>query len=231
VERTPVRIRVLGGFALAVHGRAVTLPVQAQRLVVLLTVRDQTPRAVAAGLLWGDVPQTRALSNLRNAAWRLNGVSTEIVEGGRDVMALRPGVSTDLDEARTLCRDLAVGLLPAGVPAALDLLEHDLMPSWDQDWLLMERERQRQARLHAAEVLSRALRAQGRLAEAVQAALTAVWAEPMRESAQRVLVEAHLVEGNVSEALRQAASYRALLAEELGIAPGVEFEALLGRVL
>ena len=231
VERTPVRIRVLGGFALAVHGQAVPLPVQAQRLVVLLAVRDRTPRVVAAGLLWGDVLQTRALSNLRNAVWRLNGASAEILEGGRDVVALRPGVSTDLDDARRLGRDVAAGVPPAGVSAALDLLDHDLMPSWDEDWLLMERERQRQVRLHAAEALSQALRAQGRHAEAVQAALTAVRAEPMRESAQRVLIEAHLAEGNVSEALRQAAGYRALLAEELGLAAGAEFEALLAGQL
>ena len=171
MERTPVRIQVLGGFALAMQGQAVQLPVQAQRLVVLLAVRDRTPRAVAAGLLWGDVLQTRALSNLRNAIWRLNAASAEILEGGRDVVALRPGVSTDLDDARRLGRDVAAGVSPAGMPAALDLLEHDLMPSWDEDWLLMERERQRQVRLHAAEALSRALRAQGRHAEAVQAAL------------------------------------------------------------
>ena len=111
MEHTQVRIRVLGGFALAVHGRAVPLPVQAQRLVVLSAVRDQTPRAVAAGLLWGDVPQARAMSNLRNAAWRLNGASPEILEGGRDVVALRPGVSTDLDDARcsTSCKQGSAG--------------------------------------------------------------------------------------------------------------------------
>jgi DNA-binding SARP family transcriptional activator len=62
-----------------------------------------------------------------------------------------------------------------------------------------------------------------------------VGADPLRESAQRVLVEAHLAEGNRSEALRLYAEHRDLVRRELGVEPSPELTALvapyqLGRV-
>jgi DNA-binding SARP family transcriptional activator len=54
---------------------------------------------------------------------------------------------------------------------------------------------------------------------AVEAALEAVALEPLRESAHRAVIRAHLVEGNRGEALRQLGELRRLLLEELGIQP------------
>jgi DNA-binding SARP family transcriptional activator len=81
----------------------------------------------------------------------------------------------------------------------MDSLE--LLPGWYDDWVLLERERTRQRLLHALEALSREHRAAGRCAEAVEAALVAVNAEPLRESAHRELLESHLAEGNWVEAM------------------------------
>jgi DNA-binding SARP family transcriptional activator len=67
----------------------------------------------------------------------------------------------------------------------------------------------------------------GRFGEAVQAGLAAVKAEPLRESAQRSLIRAHLAEGNLGEALRQYHSFRRLLLEELGVGPSAELEDLV----
>jgi len=84
-------------------------------------------------------------------------------------------------------------------------------------FLLVERERFRQFRLHALERWSRDLREHGQHAAAIDAGLAAVAIEPLRESAQVMLIRAHLAEGNVSEAFRQIDRYRRLLDEELGI--------------
>jgi hypothetical protein len=46
-----------------------------------------------------------------------------------------------------------------------------------------------------------------------------VAADPLRESAQRLLVRVHLNEGNVAEAFRQYGAYADLLHRELGAAP------------
>jgi DNA-binding SARP family transcriptional activator len=124
-------------------------------------------------------------------------------------------------------RDLVEGGDPPASATALELLQHDLLPSWYDDWVLFERERLRQLRIHALETLAATLTRKARFAEAIDAALHAICAEPLRESAHRRLIEAHLAEGNVSEAITQYERYRALLDEALGVPPSPGLRALL----
>jgi DNA-binding SARP family transcriptional activator len=78
----------------------------------------------------------------------------------------------------------------------------ELLPGWYEDWVLVERERLRQLRMHALEALAEKLTEAGRYGVAMQAAYAAVRADPVRESAHRAVVRVHLAEGNVLEALR-----------------------------
>ncbi|MGH8932083.1 MAG: AfsR/SARP family transcriptional regulator [Egibacteraceae bacterium] len=99
-------------------------------------------------------------------------------------------------------------------------LTEQLLPHWvADDWVLLERERLRQLCLHGLEALCERLLAFGRHAEAVEAGLAAVHGEPLRESAHRMLISAHLAQGNRCEALREYLGYRRLLWDELGIEP------------
>ncbi len=106
----------------------------------------------------------------------------------------------------------------------------ELLPDWYDDWVMFERERLRQLRLHALEILCRRLAAAGSFGPAVDAGLAAVLGEPLRESAQRVLIEAHLAEGNRSEAIRQYNSYRVRLYAELGLQPSPSLRRLVLEV-
>ena len=106
-------------------------------------------------------------------------------------------------------------------------LAGDLLPDWYDDWVLIERERLRQLRLHALESLAIRRLDAGRYGEAAVAALAAVSIEPLRESAQRVLIRIHLAEGNVGEAVRQYRLYRNLLSDEMGLYPSEQIETLL----
>jgi hypothetical protein len=54
-----------------------------------------------------------------------------------------------------------------------------------------------------------------------------VSADPLRETANRILVEAHLAEGNLVEARRSYARYRDLIGRELGVEPGHELTSLV----
>lgn len=215
------RLRVLGGFELQVGGRPRQVPWQAQRLLAFLAVGGGgRTRGAVAGTLWSAVPQRRAQANLRNAVWRLRSIDARVLDCDHDAIGLDDGVALDLREARQLAEDLLRegGRGPAG--PGIGLLDDDLLPEWDEPWLLIEYERHRQLRMHALERLSLALTAAGDHAAAITAALAAVSAEPLRESSQHALIAAHLAEGNVSEAVRQLASYRRLLRAELGIEPG-----------
>jgi DNA-binding SARP family transcriptional activator len=110
------------------------------------------------------------------------------------------------------------------------LLAGDLLPDWYEDWVVLERERIRQLRLHALETLGQRLIDQGRPAQAIEVGLAAVAADPLRESAHRVVISAHLAEGNHSEALRQYRAFERLLDEHLGIGPSERMLDLIGSV-
>jgi SARP family transcriptional regulator, regulator of embCAB operon len=68
-------------------------------------------------------------------------------------------------------------------------------------------------------VLAERLLMERRFGEATGAALAAVGAEPLRESARAVVIRVHLAEGNQSEALGEFGRYRTLLRHELGLEP------------
>ena len=99
------------------------------------------------------------------------------------------------------------------------MLLTDLLPDCYDDWALVECERFRQLRLHALEALCERLTEAGRYGEAIDAGLAAVRGEPLRESAHRALIKAHLAEGNYVEAGRQYEVCRRIVRDELGIEP------------
>jgi DNA-binding SARP family transcriptional activator len=122
----------------------------------------------------------------------------------------------------------------AGWSTVRALAGDDLLVGWYEEWLLLERDRLRQMRLHALEALSGQLVAAGDTPAAVHAAFAAVAVDPLRESAHRALIRAHLAEGNRVEAVRQLARLRHVLREELGVEPSVRAVDLLaepGRAL
>jgi DNA-binding SARP family transcriptional activator len=226
-------LRVLGELQVAVGGWPVPVPLQAQRVLGCLAVTGpRLSRDVLAGRLWPDTTQVRAQANLRNALWRLRAVSRRLVRAGRNHVGLRDDVTIDLARSERLARavldEADDGRSALVVP--LELFQRDLLPSWDEDWVVAERERVRQLRINALEALSRACAGRGRFARAVEAGLAAVSADPLRDSANAALIEAHLAQGNHSDALRHLAGYRSLLADELGLAPSSRIETMVAAV-
>jgi DNA-binding SARP family transcriptional activator len=104
----------------------------------------------------------------------------------------------------------------------------ELLPDWDEDWLILAREQLRQLRLHALEASARRMLRQKHYPEAIDTMLVVVAEEPLRESAQSALIDAHLGEGNIAEARRQCAAYTEELWKELRLRPGSEFLRRVG---
>jgi DNA-binding SARP family transcriptional activator len=219
-----LRITLLDGFALEVDGpstgRREDLPRGVQRLVAHLCLFSRPPRAAIAGNLWPDVPEEQAHGSLRSALWRLHKVAPGLVEVSGHSLSLADGVRVDVRElsdwARRV-RDPDCALDEVEVPDAG--LRGELLPGWYDDWVLLERERLRQLRMHALELAADRLSAAGRFGEALQAAYAAVRAEPLRESAHRAVIRVHLAEGNAVEALRAFEKFRTMLDDELGVRP------------
>jgi DNA-binding SARP family transcriptional activator len=227
------RITLLDGFSLRLEGEvsariAEDVPRAVQRLVAHLCLSDRPPRAVIAGRLWPDVPEHHAHGSLRSALWRLQKVAPGLVATSGPSLSLASNVRVDvreLGEWAERVTDTRRGPVDVDVPDPG--LAGELLPGWYEDWVLLERERLRQLRMHALEQVARRLAEVGRHGEALQAAYAAMRAEPLRETAHRVVVRVHLAEGNVVEALRSYEQFRAMLAGELGVGPSEQMARLV----
>jgi DNA-binding SARP family transcriptional activator len=226
----PAILHLFGGPYITLSGQRKEVPEGSKRLLVFVALhRVRVERRCAAGTLWPIGGELRAAGNLRSALWRLRRAGIDLIVADKWSLTLADEVVVDL----RVIEEWAARLI--GGTATIDDLGSmrwqaealDLLPGWYDDWALMERERIRQRMLHALEALSRTLAHQSRWAEAVEAALAAVTAEPLRESAQRTLIAAHLAEGNWIEGRRAFDAYRDLLRRELGTEPSADLAALI----
>jgi DNA-binding SARP family transcriptional activator len=216
---------VLGTFRFWARGSALPAVVGgSQRLLALLGLRDRAlTRTSVAGTLWPDSSEDHAYSSLRSALGRLSRLTRDAVEVTPLDLCLAAGVTLDVRDARGLAHrllDLESSVSDEDLSAAAVLaLSEDVLPDWYDDWVLVEAEEWRQLRLHALEALADRLLLANRYGEATGAALAAVRAEPLRESARAIVIRVHLAEGNQSEALGEYGRYEALLRAELGLDP------------
>jgi DNA-binding SARP family transcriptional activator len=225
-------LHLLGDLRVVFNGIPHLVPKGSMRLLVFSALhRGRVERKWAAGVLWPNGSDERAIGNLRSSLWRLRCAGIDVLDSDKWSIGMTPTVLIDIDvidewAARVsgeqpLPNDLVIH---PGCEAALDLL-----PSWCEDWVIMSRERLRNRVLHALEALSRRLSAARRHPEAVEAAMLAVRAEPFRDTAQRVLIGAHLAEGNWIEAQRCCQTYIDVLRSELGIEAPSDLQDLLAR--
>lgn len=231
-QQRSVKLRLLGGFELCIDDRPVKTTPSTRRVLAYLAVRDQPVRRCSlAGELWPDTTESRARANLRAALSRLPTGCDSTIAITDDLLAIASEVQVDLHQAARAADALLA--TPRQDPTTVDphLFRGELLPDFGDPWLSVERESARQMSLHALETLSELLTEAGHFAQAIRAALAAIRFEPLRESGTRVLIQAHLAEGNRSEALRALDQYRAILRRELSIEPSAELIRLVGADL
>lgn len=229
VEGSTWRLSLFGAWQLSCAGRVLCVGVNTQRLLALLALRGACDRSYLAGQLWPDSSESHAQDNLRATLCRLHRRGlTEVLQSTTGAMSLAGHVILDVSTLTTLASAVLDGARASPDRATLRALGgSDLLVGWDDDWLVIERERLRQLRLQALEFLSAQLVAAGSTASAVEAALVAVAMDPLRESAHRALIQAHLAHGNTVDAIRQLSRLRYTLHEELGVEPSMLVSSLV----
>jgi DNA-binding SARP family transcriptional activator len=222
---------VLGGFELRVDGQAVCLSQTPTRLLVFLALgRHPLARTYVSQFLWPEATERHADGNLRSALWRIGQLGASVIEVSGRQLALGLRVEVDYPARVALARRVVRD--PESL-SEMDLddepFTEDLLPDWYEEWVVAERERYRQLRLHALESLCLELLARRRFGPAIQAGLAAVVGEPLRESANLALIRAYLGEGNASEAIRHYQAFRRLLWNELSVAPSPAMNRLIEK--
>jgi DNA-binding SARP family transcriptional activator len=220
-----VHVRVLGCFRLSVDGLPVEVsPVPARILAFLALHPEGVTRSTLAGVLWPDVEHGRALGNLRSALWRLPSGSRHAVAECDTSLKLATEVLCDLDPVA----DGAHQVVQRGVRDVLTWAWQDeLLSGWYDDWVLSARDSLQLRRALLLEQLSVGSCTRGQCSDALLYATLAVLAQPLRESAHRALLRAHLHQGNRPEAVELYRELTSMLRRELGVAPSAETTALI----
>jgi DNA-binding SARP family transcriptional activator len=247
-----LRFTVLGAFRAEREGREVALGPRLQRAllaILLLDARHVVPADRLIDLLWGQEPPAAALASVQAYVSQLR----RVLEPGRQARAPAsvlvtqdPGyllrVADDQVDAlrfRELAgqahRDLAEGRAQAAaglLADALELWRGDPLPEFaGEPWAVPAAARLAEAHDLAAEDRVDAWLALGRHAQAVTELEAMVQARPLRERRWAQLVIAAYRSGRQADALRAYQRCRAVLADELGLAPGPELRRLETAVL
>lgn len=224
-----VRMQLLGGFVLSFEDTPVDVSTASQRVLALLALRDQAlHRSHVSGTLWPDHGEERASANLRTALCRLPSGPGVLVAVNRHQIALARRVEVDLHQVyaqvhRVFDQDDDVLRLQSFRRE----LMLDLLPDWYEDWAITEQEHYGEVRLRALEQLCTGLLRAGRTAAAVEVGLAATAADPLRETAQSLLISSYLAEGNRAKAHWQYRKFRTQLRRELELEPSPALTKLM----
>lgn len=214
-------LQLLGSFRLVVDGMPVELTPVTERLVAVLALLGRTSRSRVAGTLWPETAECRALASLRTGIWRVNQAAEGMIVSTRSSLDLTPRAEVDVQRyiSTAASQMRSASETPASDVRGAIGYEGDLLPDWDEEWLLADRERLRQLRLHLLEEEAERLSGAGRFGLALEAAFAALSADPLRESAHRTIIGIHLAEGNTSEARRAYETCRRTMVTDLGVEP------------
>lgn len=139
--------------------------------------------------------------------------------------------ATELDRAEGALRRGDVERAWASATVANAILRRPFLPGDEGAWADGQRTRLQGLRLRASDCLAEAwlARGEGRLAQ--HTAEEAITVAPLREENHRLLIRAHLAQGNRADALLAFHRCRELLAEELGVDPAPETAAVYAEAL
>jgi DNA-binding SARP family transcriptional activator len=216
-------------FALLISGRRLLVPHMAERVLTYLALANRpVARVRLAGELWPDCTDHGASKSLRTALWRLRQVDRNLVEINGERLRLDPKVEVDIAQLTELAQKLVLAPGTESLRHVRLLIDHaELLPDWDEEWVAVNRERYRLARLAALESAAAALLERSQPGPALIAALAVVQAEPLRESARRIVMRVHIGQGNTVDAIHEYQRYRRLLQAEFGVDPSPDMDQLI----
>jgi predicted ATPase/DNA-binding SARP family transcriptional activator len=193
-----------------------------------------------AGLLWGDKPEASAKANLRKSLSGLRHLLGDALVITRRTVAFNRDTAYWLD-VEVLESAWAGGQTASEEPQrlrdAVELYRGEFLEGLSvrralgfEEWVLSERERLRQLVLRALHRLSVACTDRGEYAAAIEYTNRLLALEPWQEEAHRQLMALLARSGQRSAALAQYETCRQILAEELGVEPLPETQALYHRL-
>ena len=214
---------------------------KAEALLIYLAVTGRPHRReTLAGLLWGDKSDQRARGNLRKALSNLRQLVSESVAVNGQTVTFNDAAVTCFDLSAFEVALAADQAQPDNLPAlreAVELYQGDFLAGLVVDdalafeeWVLSERERLRHLAIQALYRLSAVYTARGEYAAGIEVTSRLLALEPWQEEAHRQMMTLLARSGQQAAALAQYETCRRILAQELGVEPLPETQALYQRL-
>jgi DNA-binding SARP family transcriptional activator len=224
----PLVVRLLGEVRATVDGEIVPelATPRMQRLLarVVLASDAGVLRDQLAGELWPDSSAAQGRTNLRKLLHDLRRSTPgplALVDAGGRTVRWSAGPSAWVDVAA-----FTDAVARGDLAEAVGSYGGDLLPGFDDDWVVEERERLRRRAVEALAGLATAAEAEGRDTEVIEHARRLLRLDPLHEPAVRLLMRALIRQGERSEALRTYHRLTAGLERDLDISPEPETTAL-----
>jgi DNA-binding SARP family transcriptional activator len=230
-----LHVCVLGGLHVAVGGRPVVglASAKARALLTYLAITGAAQsRSALAGLLWSELPEEAARTNLRLVLTKLRRALPEHVAVTRQSVALAAERRVWVDALEVARLSNATGD-PDALLAAVGLCRGEFLegvevpgaPLFEQ-WVVNERAACRAAVLGVLDRAMQVARDRADTFTGIDVARRMLNLEPLHEEAHRALMWFLAHGGQTSAALAQYERCRSLLAEELGLEPSPATVAL-----
>ncbi|MDQ0031208.1 AfsR/SARP family transcriptional regulator [Arthrobacter bambusae] len=222
-------LTLLNGWALTRAGHRQKVAHRQQRLITALALLGERPRTFLSGLLWPDSSDAQAAVGLRVSIWHINHELPGLLDadGTTDVsVALSGHVRVDILELERELHTLAPERRDS-YPSWERLRTAELLPGWYEDWILVEQDRFQALRTAALDSIATYHLSQGNTEETKAATTLAIALEPFRESSYRLLIQAHLANGDLVSALRTYKSFSTNLRQEFGVGPSPSLAKLI----
>jgi DNA-binding SARP family transcriptional activator len=205
------------------------------------------PREKLAALLWKESDSDLARNALRTTLWRLRSslepdgaTRGSVIRGDRagdvglnwddgvwcDVQTFRAAMPPSILSERVAPDASAL----AQLRQAIDLYRGDLLDSFYEDWVIVERAALQEALSHALDILMRAAERDGDCETALDYGRRLLAVDPLRESIHRRVIALYMQLGDRSRALRQFDDCARALKAEFAVDPMPETLALRERI-
>ncbi|MCA9871891.1 MAG: hypothetical protein KC487_16115, partial [Anaerolineae bacterium] len=235
---TGLDISMLGSPGVALAGDPVTgfVSAKSQALVFYLAATGETHRrGHLAGLLWSDVEEARARKNLRDVLSNLRRILGPALAITRQEVALVAGFPVVVDTSLFEAAARAGG--PESLARAASLYRGEFLAGFYlsgaplfEEWALGQREHYRLMALQVLSELTTVYVAQGQSLRAIDTLTQLLAADPWREEGYRQLMTLLADTGDTSAAITQYQRLRSVLADELGVEPDHETQALYEQI-
>ena len=215
-----VSLNLLGNPSLEVAGKVRFLERKTAGVLAYIALERQVSREQIASLLWPDVLDRSARTNLRQVLWRLRSYETDVVVG-QGLLMLDPAVQVDVRQFKLATlegRDLEQASWQGELLNGKDFSD---CPSFEE-WLQGQRRHIGTLWKEALWQGYRSAQETGDSPTALQRLERLIALDPLSEQVYRLLMTLHAASGNRAAALAIFHDCQTTLKRELGVLPATE---------